>query len=81
MGISSGFRQPAKPYGYRDYCIPVNPNTGNPEGISIPSQDWALKYNYSKAQIKTLLRRKEIQGFQFKNQLYILDQGPVGGGC
>jgi hypothetical protein len=77
MGLSNGFRKRIKVWGYRSYCIPVSAKTGNPEGISITSQDWAAKYNYSKAQIRTLLRHKRIKGFSFKNQFYILDRKPV----
>jgi hypothetical protein len=77
MGLSIGFHKPVKIWGYRGYCIPVKPEDGNPRGESIPSQEWALKYHYSKAEIRTLLRHKKIEGFKFRNQLYILDKKPT----
>jgi hypothetical protein len=76
MGLSPGYYSPATRFGYRAYCLPNNPNTGNPEGLSIPSQDWVQKYFYSKAQLKTLLREKRIKGFKFKGQFYVADRPP-----
>lgn len=77
MGLSLGFYGQATYRGYRNYCIPVNKNTGNPIGDSIKSSDWMKKYHYSREQIKVLLRSKRIKGFKFKGTLYLLDEEPT----
>jgi len=77
MGLSPGFYGQATTAGYRSYCIPVDAETGNPDGDCIKSTAWMAKYHYSRKQLRTLLRRKQIKGFKFKNVLWVQDISPT----
>jgi hypothetical protein len=77
MGLSPCLYTPATPYGYSGYCLPVDHATGNPLGPSIRSTEWAQKYNYSKAQLRTLLRDRKITAVRHKGILYVFDSGPA----
>lgn len=68
---------PFTSYGHWGACSPVDHETGNPLGLSIPAKTYRTKYFVSKSQLLHLVRSRAVMMIRLKGKIYIYDEPPA----
>ena len=76
MQHKRGYKRATR-YGARNFCSPIDPQTGNPLASCIPFPAWCKKYSYSSDQLRAMLVHKRMRAVRMGGRLYIEDSAPT----